>query len=62
MCKEIKRLKALSECTHISPIDKKAISWLLRQVESPKVEEGLGFDGWNLSIGRQYQIKQYLKN
>lgn len=49
MCKEIKRLTLLSQCTHLSKTDRDAITWAIQLIEPPVVEPEKGFDGFDFS-------------
>ena len=49
MCKEIKRLTALSECQHLNKTDRDAIIFILRETGNIKVEAENGFDGFDFS-------------
>ncbi len=49
MCKEIKRLTLLSQCTHLSKTDRDALVWAIQLIEPPVVEPDKGFDGFDFS-------------
>ena len=63
--KEIKRIKELSNCTHLSKTDRDALKWALQQLSPEEVSPDKGFDGWNFeawpSIPNQASFEELIK-
>lgn len=62
MCKEIKRLTLLSECTHLNKTDRDAITFILRETGNITVEPDKGFDGFDFSSWPEIPNKNMIRD
>lgn len=62
MCKEIKRIRDLSQCKHLSKTDRDCLAWALQKLSPDEVSPDVGFDGFDFSQWPNIPSKKVFDN